>query len=707
MTVSGDAKSINRYCVQAEYLFFRGDRKNAFRHIQDLITIFADNRYLGRLKGTLGFLLINEDRNYEAETHLKEAEIICRSKNDNEGLIKVLLLLAEITAELGQMYDAIEIVREASDLCFQYNIAELYPLSNYYQARFYWILGELKIARNYCFLGIKQIQKDLQNEDYNTQWRLYTMKGVILRALGEPYEIILDCYNKAITIAINHFILTAFPTIYNNISRLLSQFGKPGSIYYLEKCIQISEELNNSKVLSVAYGNMAIAYADHGKYLSAHTYFEKSLALKLSLGYRGSSKSFVYTQLAILERNFGHYSEALEHFDDALKDVEFFQNNLDKARILGEYALTLLQIQKSDEAVIKIEQAKQILIQQHRDFISVIFIADGLYSLIHNGPEAALHHFFKAYNFAKSNSNPQELVEASLYIIKCYLSLYTENYKIKNFLQAQEYIEESVEIAKNNDLYPQLINIELLKAGMHLAEFNYGEALTTIVDAINKANEKGFTKESDDGRRFIQQINIAIRRIGDLSYNIDNSIPDVPYFQTGALVSYINKLINIPDQNINANDFILITFKFTNTGPEPIFMYPTMEQYGVNATEFILNLGVLLTYLMGQGQNYFQGLYGPIPLKGFEKINISAFIYADLITDSQINAQDARMEGLNYVIFCFVYPQRFDNTFISRIDINDIFLHFKQRHKDLAFWTEKDLEDLRNLIIDLVIKSQI
>ena len=110
---------------------------------------------------------------------------------------------------------------------------------------------------------------------------------------------------------------------------------------------------------------------------------------------------------------------------------------------------------------------------------------------------------------------------------------------------------------------------------------------------------------------------------------------------------------------------------------------------------------------MGQGRNYFQGLYGPIPIKGFEKINNSAIIYADLITDSQINSQDARMEGYNYVIFCFVYPQKFDNTFISRIDMNDIFLHFKNNHKDLATWTDEDLENLRNLIIDLVIKSQL
>ena len=95
LIANGDSKSINRYCLQVEFFFYRGERKNAFRHNQDLITIFKDSPNLGRLKCTLGFLLINEDRNYEAENHLKEAQIICSSKQDDEGLIKVLLFLGQ------------------------------------------------------------------------------------------------------------------------------------------------------------------------------------------------------------------------------------------------------------------------------------------------------------------------------------------------------------------------------------------------------------------------------------------------------------------------------------------------------------------------------------------------------------------------------------------------------------------------------------
>jgi tetratricopeptide (TPR) repeat protein len=703
-----ESESINRYTLQVEYLFARGERKTAFEHIEDLIQNYQSSSYIGRLKCTLGGLLINEDRIYEAENVLKEAEIICRSKNDFEGLIKVLLYLAHIVANLGQIYDALETIREAIDLCSHYHYFDLLPLSYYYQARFYWNLGELKIARNYSELGISQLENAIHREDHIVHWRLYVMKGVIYRAMGESYLSVLECYQKAENIAFSHFLIDAFPTIFNNLSTLLKQFGKVEAKYYLEKCIQISEELNNSSVLSVAYGNMAEIYADQGKYLLAHSYFEKSLALKISLGYKGRSKAYVYMQFAILERNFGHFTEAIEHFNDALKDVEYFQNNLIKAKILAQFAITLLGMRQINEAATKIKLAKDIMVQQQREFLPILYIAEGLYFLIREGPEFALEQFFKAYNIANSKSIPQDTVEASLYIIKCYLSLYSENYKIKNFLQAQKYIEEALEIAKFNNLYPQLINIELLKGGFHLAEYNYGEALKIIVDAINKANELGFKKESDDGRRFIQQINLAIRRIGSLAYSLgDNTVPDVPYFQTGALISYINKLINIPDQEIVPNNFILITFKFTNTGPEPIFMHPNTEEYKANTMEFILNLGVLLTYLMGQGQNYFRGLYGPIPIKGFEKINNSAIIYADLIYDSQINSQDARMEGHNYTIFCFVYPQAFDNTFISRIDMHDIFLHFKKNHKDLALWTDDDLQDLRTAIIDLVVKSHI
>ena len=704
MTFEGNFEDIKRYALQCLYLFARGEIKNAYKHIYQLIRNFKSSPYLGMLKCTLGNLLINEDRVYEAENHLKEAEIICRSNKDNYGLINVLLLIANIEADMGQIYDALETVREATDICLTYNFYNLLPMIYYYQSRFYWNLGELKIAKNYCLLGLSQTENS-KDDNHIAHWRLYSMKGVIFRAMGEPFLTILECYNKARDIALGNFLLDALPTIYNNTSTLLKQFGRPGAKYYLEKCIQISEEFNNSKILSVAYGNMAEIYADQGKYILAHSFFEKSLALNLSLGY---SKANILSQLAILERNFGHINQSIDHFTDSLKDVEYFQNNLSKAMILAQFALTLLRTQRIDDAALKLEEAKEILSKQQRQFLPIIYIADGLYSLIRQGPEPALEHFYKAYNVAKEKFVPRDMVEASLYIIKCYLSLYAENYKIKNFLNAQKYIEESLEIAQSSNLFPQLINIQLLKAGYHLAEFNYGEALTVIVDAINKANELGFTKESDDGRRFIQQINLAIRRIGDFSYILsDNSVPDIPYFQTGALVSYFNKLINISDLEISENDFILIIFKFTNTGPEPIFMHPSREQYKSKAAEFILNLGVLLTYLMGQGQNYFQGLYGPIPIRGFEKINTSATIYADLIRDSLINKQDARMEGFNYVIFCFVYPQRYDNVFISRIDMNDVFLHFKNNHKDLATWTDDDLEGLRQAIISLITKSQI
>ena len=710
MIIEGNSasESINRSLLQSEYLFARGEIKNSYRHINDLLLKYKDSQYIGRIKTTLGILLINEDRIYEAENNLKEAEIICRSTKDHYGLIKNLLAISFILNNFGQTYESLEMVREATDICLSFNLHELFPMIYYYECRYYWNLGELQVARNYCLLGISQLESGSIKEDHLYHWRLYSMKGVIYRAMGEPYQSVLDCYNKALDIALGNFLLDALPTIYNNISYLLKVFGKPGAKYFLEKCIQISEEFNKSRILSTAYQNMAEIYADQGKYILAHSFFEKALALKLSLGYKGISKASVYSQLAILERNFGHINEAVEHFKESLKEIEFYQIQNDKPGILAQYALTLLRINRDDEAIEKINEAKEILTKQQRDFPSIIYIADGLYSLIIEGPELALQYFFKAYTLAKEKLIPLDIVEAALFIIKCYLSLYSENYKIKHFLQAQKYIGESLEIAKNSNLYPQIINIELLKAGFHLAEFNYGEALTVIVDAINKANELGFTKESDDGRRFIQQINIAIRRMGDLSYNLsDTSTPDIPFFQTGTLVSYINKLINIPEQNIKPNEFILLVFKFTSTGPEPIFMHPELEENRLKSTELILNLGVLLTYLMGQGQNYFQGLYGPIPIKGFEKINNSAIIFSALVNDSTINEQDARMEGKNYTIFCFVYPQKYDNTFISRIDMNDIFTHFKNNHKDLALWTDDDLEDLRNTIINLVVKSQL
>ena len=85
MTIEGNSESINRYTLQCQYMFARGEMKNAYLHIYQLIETFKASPYLGRLKGTLGILLLNEDRIYEAENYLKEAEEICKTNNDNYG----------------------------------------------------------------------------------------------------------------------------------------------------------------------------------------------------------------------------------------------------------------------------------------------------------------------------------------------------------------------------------------------------------------------------------------------------------------------------------------------------------------------------------------------------------------------------------------------------------------------------------------------
>ena len=276
--------------------------------------------------------------------------------------------------------------------------------------------------------------------------------------------------------------------------------------------------------------------------------------------------------------------------------------------------------------------------------------------------------------------------------------MYNKNFEIKYFLMAQKYISEAYEIATESNLYPHIITVELLKGGLQAAEYNYGNALSTIAKASTKANELGFENESEDGRNFIQQINLVIKNAGHKSGFLSPSL-----IQTGAVLSYVDKLIHMRDNRVDPLDFIMITFKFTNSGPEPFFISPSVDEFKkFNSVEFILNLGVMLTYLLGQGQEYFEGLYS-LPVQGFQTMSL-ALVFSTKVSDSSTSL-DKRMEGRNFVIFCFIYPQKFEQD-IAQIKIKDKFQKFITHHKDVTLWKKKDLESLKLKIIDDMLKEK-
>lgn len=699
-----DQSKAQRLILQSQFLFARGEHSTAFKRLEQALTLFSQTKYKGRIKGALGQLYVCSFQRYKAEVNLREALTLTKFHGDVKGVLLVLYQLCYLEIQSGQVTEALDLVREGIGLAHQHQLHKELAAGYYYEGAVHWAMGELKTALKYCDLALTY--HSLDREDPITLWHIYNLQGMIHRALGN-YNTALKCYDNARKIAFNHFLLDAQLTILNNIASAYISLGRLNKAsQFLQKCMTLSEDLGDSRILGVAYANATEVYAARGLYTLAHEYFDRSLGIRLELGMTTWPN---YSTMARLEQNFGHYTEAIVYYKRATKEMRSTNEERELPLILASYARTLVRINKNAEAQELVSEAREILQRQERHIPAAIYLAEGVLSQEETGTTHALPLFLKAYALAKEQSSTQQVVEASLLVVRSFLALYGESHHEHYFLLARKYVREARSIALRSKIYPQVLITELLTGALHIAQFNYGSALKHLTSAVGKAKEMGFHREVDDGRRFIQQIQSFLRQAGESVVTFDPRTQTQPQvcYQTGALLAYINRLTSLDrEQQYRPEDFIFIAFKFAESGPEPFYLQPTVEELaretpGVGI-EFILNLGVLLSFLAGQGQNYFSGLYGPIPIQ--QLVAKSSLIFASQVGDS--TSPDARLGG-NYVIFSLIYPQTLDQTFIGRSELEAMFSAFCSNNNDLALWEEDLMNDLRARIINFMMGSRI
>jgi len=94
--------------------------------------------------------------------------------------------------------------------------------------------------------------------------------------------------------------------------------------------------------------------------------------------------------------------------------------------------------------------------------------------------------------------------------------------------------------------------------------------------------------------------------------------------------------------------------------------------------------------VLGQGENYHMGLFGPLPAPIKEYV---AVIYSLMMNDR--NQTDCRLKGQTYTLFCILYPPHFSSMLYKRTAIKNIFETKISDLKDLADLTKDFLFELR------------
>ncbi|MFX0113985.1 MAG: hypothetical protein ACFFB3_05525, partial [Candidatus Hodarchaeota archaeon] len=122
------------------------------------------------------------------------------------------------------------------------------------------------------------------------------------------------------------------------------------------------------------------------------------------------------------------------------------------------------------------------------------------------------------------------------------------------------------------------------------------------------------------------------------------------------------------------------------------------DYFGEDSEQFIAKLGLFYFTAIGQGGDYHQGLYGPLPVPN-DKEHV-AFVFSTLVADE---AQlDVRAEGQSYVLVCLLCQKAHVPKFIDRPLIEASFADFFTNLEDISEINLNRKSFVNNLKLSLI-----
>ncbi|MFX0065598.1 MAG: hypothetical protein ACFFC7_25785 [Candidatus Hermodarchaeota archaeon] len=128
-----------------------------------------------------------------------------------------------------------------------------------------------------------------------------------------------------------------------------------------------------------------------------------------------------------------------------------------------------------------------------------------------------------------------------------------------------------------------------------------------------------------------------------------------PNLNRSSLISLIEDTINeskLLDISTKLDGLSFACLAFKDWGSTPIAHY-NMHFVTGQPNEMLNKLGIFFMTSLGQGDSYYEGLYGPLPVNGYKEH--LAYLYGFSVNDTSIN--DERAENIAYTILIIFFPR--------------------------------------------------
>ncbi len=247
---------------------------------------------------------------------------------------------------------------------------------------------------------------------------------------------------------------------------------------------------------------------------------------------------------------------------------------------------------------------------------------------------------------------------------RCFLIRFVKNSLDTSYYDlAIKYIQDTIKLTKEKNLIPNYIHALVIRGMLYSIKDDNENAKKSLNEAMELAKERGMTIQV---RKMQDQLSV-------LKGSQEEKIPKQQFkniiigFAMEELRKATTSYVEATMTEIDLEDTFLITYKLDEKWGAVIDNVENLNLNDSGTQQTLNELGAVYSFSIGQGQNYNEGLFGPLP---FEK-NKQAIIYAKMMNDSSHSIK--RLDGKNFILFTLVFPSKMVQFFYDRQKLTRIF----------------------------------
>ena len=527
-------------------------------------------------------------------------------------------------------------------------------------------------------------------------------------------------------------------------SSLLTRSGKiDHAINLLNNCISTSEKLENEYILMRSYNDIGICYGRNGNLDTAHEYFLKCLSVARKINSKfyiaGSNTNLAiiyqlkgelaeafqfaeeglknnltlnlqlyvsedYLILGKIEYSFGNYNKTLEYYNKCLSIREKNSSDFFQAEILYYLIVFLCDVKNFDEAkdlllkleIINNKKAHPVIKQFYS--ISKAMILRYRPTFIDKG--TAIQIFKEISNGDVVEDELSVFATLNLFeLLLEEIKVYENESTLKELINL---IEKLDRLATKRNSYSLIVQVLLLKSRFDMLDGDFSnskELLEKALDLTIKKSMKYLKETVQNQLRLFANLEPSYKEFMQTNTNISDRSEFIGLNNVVGLIrkNQFGYSTTEQYQKLPTTELGLIIWKMTYLGPEPIGIDVPEELIPADQLNLIIPYsGALFTSVLGQGDAYHQGTFGPLPLplrKG--KDSIDALIASKIIRDT--NQSDPRQKGNNYLVLSIIYPA---HRQLARYELSKMLDTWWQSIIDVTYFNDLFLENLRNQLLE-------